>query len=314
MRLSSSRRSLRSLASSDDSGSSISVTAGSRTSARPIATRCIWPPDSLVAGFASLSSMRSIRATSVDLAPHFVLGRAPHRRAQRKREVVEHVQVRVQRVLLEHEGHVAQRRRAARSRRGRRCAPCRHRASRGPATRRSVVVLPAPLGPSSTMNSPAATSSVRSRTACTSPKRLADALEHAGQPWAAPSCTRPCATRVRAGAVVARGAQRAAAGGVEQRHLRGVEARGRPGRRAAPARRCRPGAQRRALRGLAGDDLAGAEVLGAQHLGAQRRVAARSARARAARRTAARCQLASSRSSGTASTASPRRTWRTPAA
>src|ERR1043166_3970318 len=41
-----------------------------------------------------------------------------------------------------------------------------------PATRRSVVVLPAPVGPSRTTNSPSAMLSERSRTASTSPKRL----------------------------------------------------------------------------------------------------------------------------------------------
>src|SRR5437588_2556788 len=41
-----------------------------------------------------------------------------------------------------------------------------------PAMRRSVVVLPAPVGPSSTMNSPSATASERSLTAATLPKRL----------------------------------------------------------------------------------------------------------------------------------------------
>ena len=75
MRLSSSRRSLRSLASSDDSGSSISVTAGSRTSARPIATRCIWPPDSLVAGLAQLVVDAQQARHLGDLAPHLVLAR-----------------------------------------------------------------------------------------------------------------------------------------------------------------------------------------------------------------------------------------------
>ena len=54
MCLSSTRRSARSLASNEDSGSSIRYTAGRRTSARPIATRCISPPDKRVAGLASL--------------------------------------------------------------------------------------------------------------------------------------------------------------------------------------------------------------------------------------------------------------------
>ena len=64
-----------------------------------------WP------GCASLSSMCSSCATSLTLRAHLGLGRAAQRRAQREGEVVEDAQVRVQRVLLEHEGHVAQRRR-----------------------------------------------------------------------------------------------------------------------------------------------------------------------------------------------------------
>ena len=51
----------------------------------------------------------------------FGLGARPQRRAQREREVVEHAQVRVERVLLEHEGHVAQRRRGRGDVVGRRC-------------------------------------------------------------------------------------------------------------------------------------------------------------------------------------------------
>ena len=43
-----------------------------------------------------------------DLALHLGLGCRVHRRAQREGQVVVHAQVRVERVLLEHEGHVAQ--------------------------------------------------------------------------------------------------------------------------------------------------------------------------------------------------------------
>ena len=54
----------RSLASRFDSGSSIRNTDGSRTIARPIATRCRWPPDRL-AGLRSRCWVRSrIRAAS----------------------------------------------------------------------------------------------------------------------------------------------------------------------------------------------------------------------------------------------------------
>ena len=54
----------RSLASRLDSGSSIRNAAGSRTMARPMATRCRWPPDRL-AGLRSRCWVRSrIRAAS----------------------------------------------------------------------------------------------------------------------------------------------------------------------------------------------------------------------------------------------------------
>ncbi len=46
--------------------------------------------------------------------PDFRLGQAAGRRAQRKREIVKDAQVRIERVLLEHERHVAQRRRLVR--------------------------------------------------------------------------------------------------------------------------------------------------------------------------------------------------------
>ena len=55
MRVSSVRISTRSLRSRFVSGSSIRNARGSRTSARPSATRCIWPPD-ICAGCRFISS------------------------------------------------------------------------------------------------------------------------------------------------------------------------------------------------------------------------------------------------------------------
>jgi hypothetical protein len=94
---------------------------------------------------------------------------AARRRAQREGQVVEHRQMRIQRILLEHESDVALGRRIARHVAAADPDP-RSGISR-PAIRRSVVVLPAPVGPSSTTNSPSATVSDRSlMTAVTSPK------------------------------------------------------------------------------------------------------------------------------------------------
>src|SRR3982751_2352022 len=75
-----------------------------------------------------------------------------------------------------------------------------------PATRRSVVVLPAPLGPSRTMNSPLAISSERSSTAVTAPKRLPTRARRSS------ATERPAIHR-----------ERAAARLVEQRHRSGIE-------------------------------------------------------------------------------------------
>ena len=54
----------RSFASSAPIGSSISSAFGRRTSARPIATRCISPPDSADGRLPSSASIRSDAATS----------------------------------------------------------------------------------------------------------------------------------------------------------------------------------------------------------------------------------------------------------
>ena len=114
MRFSSSRSSARSLASSEDSGSSIRKIAGLRTSARPIATRCISPPDSLVERLSSLWSMRTSFATSSTRRRISSSRHLARRRAQREGQVVEDRQMRIERILLEDEGDVARGRRQLR--------------------------------------------------------------------------------------------------------------------------------------------------------------------------------------------------------
>ena len=80
---------------------------GRRTSARPIATRCIWPPGEPGRRVPQLvvdpQQARDLRDARADVG----LGDAPHGRAQREGEVVVDGEVRVERVLLEHEGDVA---------------------------------------------------------------------------------------------------------------------------------------------------------------------------------------------------------------
>ena len=95
----------RSLASRFDSGSSIRNAAGSRTMARPMATRWRWPPDRL-AGLRSRCSVRSrIAGGLVDLLVDDGLGRLGQ--LEGERHVLPHGHVRVEGVALEHHGDVA---------------------------------------------------------------------------------------------------------------------------------------------------------------------------------------------------------------
>ena len=95
----------RSFASRLDSGSSIRNTLGSRTIARPIATRCRWPPDS-AAGLRSkrLFQVEQLRCL-VDAAVSLLLRGA--RDLQRKPHVLANGHVRVQGVVLEDHRDVA---------------------------------------------------------------------------------------------------------------------------------------------------------------------------------------------------------------
>ena len=74
MRVSSVRISTRSLRSRLVSGSSIRNARGSRTSARPSATRCIWPPDICAGLRLSSSSMCSSSETRLTCASISDLG------------------------------------------------------------------------------------------------------------------------------------------------------------------------------------------------------------------------------------------------
>src|SRR6266702_1168779 len=87
----------RSLASRFDSGSSNRNTCGSRTMARPMATRWRWPPEKL----AQPEDLGRALDARVDLRP----GRAaqPHREAH----VVGDRHVRIERVVLKHHRDVA---------------------------------------------------------------------------------------------------------------------------------------------------------------------------------------------------------------
>ena len=104
MRETSVRICTRSFASRLDSGSSIRNADGSRTIARPIATRWRWPPESW-AGLRSRCCSRSrMRAASSTFLAISSLGGA---QLQREAHVLAHAHVRIERVVLEHHRDVA---------------------------------------------------------------------------------------------------------------------------------------------------------------------------------------------------------------
>ena len=105
MRATSARIWTRSLASRFESGSSIRKTLGSRTIARPIATRWRWPPEScrgLRSSSDSSPSERPICSTRGRIS-----GSRHPARAEPEGDVVEHRHVRVERVVLEDHRDVA---------------------------------------------------------------------------------------------------------------------------------------------------------------------------------------------------------------
>src|SRR5215203_4442101 len=95
----------RSLASRFDSGSSIRNTWGSRTIARPMATRWRWPPESCLGLRSSSAPSSSISATLLTRRSISALSIPPD--LQAVGDVVGHAHVRVQGIGLEHHGDVA---------------------------------------------------------------------------------------------------------------------------------------------------------------------------------------------------------------
>ena len=94
----------RRLASRFESGSSIRKTAGSRTSALPIATRCRWPPESWRGFRATTSESPSTSAASRAFRSRSCLRHALH--PEREGDVLENVEMRVEGVVLEDHCHV----------------------------------------------------------------------------------------------------------------------------------------------------------------------------------------------------------------
>src|SRR5439155_9800105 len=95
----------RSFASRLERGSSIRKALGSRTIARPIATRWRWPPDRL----AGLRSRVLVEIEDVGRLLHLAVDlRLVHfGQPQSERHVLAHRHVRVQRIALEHHRDVA---------------------------------------------------------------------------------------------------------------------------------------------------------------------------------------------------------------
>ena len=141
----------RSFASRLDSGSSIRNTCGFRTIARPIATRCLWPPES-ARGFRS---RYSLEVEDLGRLEHSLSISAFETRAIFRREahVVGDRHVRIEGVVLEHHRHVAILRSDVRD-----VLVTDEDGSfidaLEPADHRRLVDFPHPDGPTSTRNSP----------------------------------------------------------------------------------------------------------------------------------------------------------------
>ena len=112
MRAISRRMSPRSFASRFDSGSSNRNTLGWRTTARPIATRWRWPPDSALGRRSRYGSRPRLSAVASTRRRISASGQVLD--AQPERHVLEHGHVRVERVALEHHRDVALGRRQVR--------------------------------------------------------------------------------------------------------------------------------------------------------------------------------------------------------
>ena len=96
-------------------------------------------------------------------------------RLQRELEVLAHRVARIERVVLEHQRHVALGRAPAGDVLAVDAGSCPASGFSSPAIRRSVVVLPAPVGPSSTKNSPSRDVEVEVVERRVAAERLADA-------------------------------------------------------------------------------------------------------------------------------------------
>jgi hypothetical protein len=103
----------RSCLSSAPSGSSISTSCGSNTSARASATRCCWPPESCAGKRSPCPAAHHVERRAT-LAACSLFEHLAHR--QRVGHVLPDRQVREQRVVLEHHAEVALVRRRARDR------------------------------------------------------------------------------------------------------------------------------------------------------------------------------------------------------
>ena len=95
----------RSLASRLLRGSSSSSTFGSNTSARAMATRCCWPPDSAGAGRSANRSISTRRSAFNTRSRISAAGAAAH--AQGIGDVLEHRHMRPDRIGLEHHAEAA---------------------------------------------------------------------------------------------------------------------------------------------------------------------------------------------------------------
>ena len=159
---------LRSLASRLESGSSMRKTFGSRTIARPMATRWRWPPERALGLRSRYWVMSRISAALADLFVYGVLVRLA--KLEGEGHVVIHRHVRVERVVLEDHRDVAVLGRMSLT-----TLPSIMTSppeiSSSPAIMRNVVDLPQPLGPTRTMNSRSAISMLKSCTATTPSSR-----------------------------------------------------------------------------------------------------------------------------------------------
>ena len=215
MRVSSVRISTRSLRSRFVSGSSIRNARGSRTSARP-ERDALHLAARHVRRVAVHAAPRCAAAPTTRLTLRVDVGLGQLARPQRRRDVLRRRLLRVQRVALEHHRQVALGRVGLR-----RVDPVQQHAPvsgfSSPAITRSVVVLPAPDGPSSTKNDALGDVEFEVLQRLDVAERLRDALGHDRAVSCAHHLLRRRVVRGRRGAGVAQG-----------HDLLLLEARGRP--------------------------------------------------------------------------------------